>query len=80
MSMCPYKWFIYLASLWALAYVMLEAFMQYRTVRKELDKPGYEPIMAGSDSEWDDEEEEEEDDDTSLELAARLVRPPVFIS
>lgn len=61
MTMCPYKWFLYLASIWAVAYVMLEAFMQYRAANTSLQKEGYEPLPV--DSEHEEDEEDEEDDD-----------------
>lgn len=62
MTMCPYKWFLYLASMWMVAYAMIEAFMQYRAANEQLQKPGFEPVLNES-----DRNEEEDDTDGEME-------------
>lgn len=72
MSMCPYKWFLYLASIWAVLYVMLEAWMQFRAANTH--KPGYEPHVALPPSQHleKDEEEEEDEEDESNPLHSQM--------
>lgn len=60
MSMCPYKWFLYLASLWAVIYVMLEAYMQYRAANTSLQKEGFESFPIDSENDQDEEDDIDE--------------------
>lgn len=60
--MCPYKWFLYIASVWALVYVSIEAWIQWRNAARKIEKPGYEHISTYDDD--SDSEEEEEENDT----------------
>lgn len=62
MTLCPYKWFLYLASIWAVAYVMLEAYVQYRTAETSIQKQPYEQECANAHAEEDSDEEEEEEE------------------
>lgn len=60
MTMCPYKWFLYIASVWALVYVSIEAWIQWRNATRKIEKPGYEHLSTyGEDSDSEEEEEEE---------------------
>jgi hypothetical protein len=71
-SMCPYKWALYILTVWAAAYVMLEATMAWRDAHKPKD--GYEPgpLRAPDeprdrDDNSDDDEENEDEDDIAHE-------------
>lgn len=76
MTMCPYKWFLYMASIWAVLYVLLEGMMQIRDARRAQQKPGFEPVMLhDDDSDADESDEEiedkiEPDDDFETPLSA----------
>lgn len=71
MTMCPYKWFLYIASLWAVVYVMLEAFMQYRAVNEQLQKPGFESVLNEPDSDEDVSDDEEEAEKSMFDGSVR---------
>lgn len=68
MTMCPYKWFLYIASIWAVAYVMLETFMQYRATNSLIQKEGYEPVVADCS---DSEDEDDDDIDATIDATVR---------
>lgn len=60
MTLCPYKWFLYIASVWAVLYVMLETWMHMRAATKKVD-----PQSTYVEQE-DDESDAEEDESHSV--------------
>lgn len=67
MTLCPYKWFLYMASVWALVYLAIQGMMELQKARKPLrsgvapDKGALLPdggecaLGSTSDSDSDDE-------------------------
>ncbi|PXF46265.1 hypothetical protein BWQ96_03921 [Gracilariopsis chorda] len=61
MTLCPYKWFLYIASVWAVLYVMLETWMHMRAATKAVD-----PQSSYVEDEEDDESDMEEEESHSV--------------
>lgn len=79
MTMCPYKWFLYIASVWALMYVMVEAWMQLRRnnnpkLTGDLGDLRPEPNYAddGTDDEDDDDDDEDEEENSRHALKGKV--------
>lgn len=84
MTLCPYKWFLYIASVWALVYVMVEAWMQLRGDNNKTSSsssaaaplPNYadHPQYDSDDSDDDDSDDEEDDNRNNNEDIAPSIR------
>ncbi|CAN8066703.1 unnamed protein product [Agarophyton chilense] len=69
MTLCPYKWFLYIASVWAVLYVMVEAWMHMRNATKQVDEYQQQTELEDDDDSDEEEEEEEEEEKESRDVA-----------
>lgn len=56
MTMCPYKWFLYLASVWAVIYLMLAAVPGSGVMDKNVEFVGPDAAAAAAMSDDEDDE------------------------